>query len=151
MWPSQSVAFAGLFLAWGERKGKTTARKTLDLRSAILADEFNRIMYSIFPPIFILIRWSWVEGITRLGLQRDYLHKWACMCNWNEQPSIGKAPETLNQKPGRERKTQTGRDEYCVQIQDIGTNICTVVSLWDVYDKKILFSSPTLITLHKLW
>lgn len=25
------------------------------------------------------------------------------MCNWNEQPGIGKAPETLHQKPEKER------------------------------------------------
>lgn len=40
-----------------------------------------------------------------------------------------------------------GGDEYYIQTQDIGTSICTVVSLWDVYDKIIL---PP-ITSQKLW
>lgn len=30
------------------------------------------------------------------------------MCNWNEQPGIGKAPETLNQKPERETDREGG-------------------------------------------
>lgn len=54
------------------------------------------------------------------------------------------------QKNTREGRKQRGKVEYCIQTEGIGTNICTVVSLWDVYDKIILFSSLTLIALHKL-
>lgn len=137
-------------LAWGQRKGKMTACKALDLRSAILADEFNRIMYSIFLPILLLIEWSWIEGITRLGFQRDYLHKWACMCNWNKQPSAGKAPETLNQIPERERNTER-EGKILYSNTRYWDKYCTAESLWDVYGRIILFSSPTLIIAHKLW
>lgn len=45
-------------------------------------------------------------------------------------------------------QTERKRDEYCIQTQDTGTNICTVVSLWDAYGKIILLDSLSLKTVQ---